>query len=272
METRSLESQLTEIKALGRKALVPYFMGGWPDRRRFLKMLRAAVEAGADAVEVGLAHSDPVADGPVIQRAGRQVLDRGVRPDDVFDAVAEVASDLAVPLILMTYANMVLRPCAASFLGRAADAGFTGLVLPDLPIEEWDRVQDQGMALIPFVAPTTNPERLSRAARAAQGFVYLVSVTGVTGSRPKEEFDIAPTVTALRRETDLPLYAGFGVASARQAARAAEQADGVIVGSALISSASGADNPAAAVGTLLKSMRTALDRKPGREAVKGGES
>jgi len=264
MKPLELETALLRIKEAGRKALVPYFMGLWPDRAAFQELLAAAGRSGATAVEVGLPFTDPVADGPSIQAAGQAVLDRGATAERVFDAVAEVAPACRAPLVLMTYANPVLRAGASRFLARAADAGFQGLIVPDLPSIEAHDLRQQaslaGLALVGMAAPNTPAHRLERIARSARGFVYLVSVTGVTGARANLAVELDGVVAGLRRATDLPVYVGFGVSGPEAARRAARQADGVIVGSALIDRVrSNGRAPADAVGQLLRDMRVALD-------------
>ncbi len=264
IERIKLGSRLRELRASGRKLLLPFFTAGYPDMPTFSALLRAAEESGADAIEIGLPFSDPLADGPAIQLSSTVALKQGVSIDTALTAAGE--SETAVPLITMTYINPVLACGAERFARQAGQAGIGGAIFPDLPLGEEGAVgaalAAEGIDLIRLVAPTTPDERIARICQAAQGFVYLVSVAGVTGSRSSLPEDLREFVQRVRRHTDLPLLIGFGISTPALAAEAAALADGVIVGSALVNLIKDAASPEAAVqsvSSLLNQMRRAMD-------------
>jgi len=253
-----------------RAALMPYLMGGFPDLAGSRAIGEAGADNGADVVELGVPFSDPLADGPVIQQAGAAALAAGA----TLDAVLGVAEALAarLPVVLMTYANLVLARGPEAFAASAAQAGASGLIVPDLPLEEAPPVlaacDAAGLALVPLVAPTTPDERLARIGAQARGFVYTVSLTGTTGERAALASAFADVVARARARTSVPVALGFGIATPEQAAQAAAAgADGVIVGSRLVRAAaeaaageggSGGRDPAAAVGELVAGFAAAL--------------
>ncbi|MCC7478012.1 tryptophan synthase subunit alpha [bacterium] len=264
---KSLGTHLQELRASGRKLLLPFFTAGYPDMPTFSALLSAAEAAGADAIEIGLPFSDPLADGPAIQLSSTEALKQGVTIEAALKAAAGAGTK--APLITMTYINPVLACGAGSFAIQAAAAGISGAIFPDLPLGEEGAVgaalAQQGIDLIRLVAPTTPDERIARICQAAQGFVYLVSVAGVTGARTGLPEDLPAFVQRVRRHTDLPLLIGFGISTPALAAEAAALADGVIVGSALVNLISSAASPQAAVDNvsqLLSEMRGALDSLP----------
>jgi tryptophan synthase alpha chain len=220
-----------------RAALMPYLMGGYPDVAGSLHFGTAFTEAGADVIELGVPFSDPLADGPVIQAAGEEALRAGATFDGVVDGVA---SELArrVPLVLMCYANPILARGVDATAGRLAESGIAGLIVPDLPVDEAGELLEAcdraGVALVPLVAPTTTPERIEQAADSARGFVYVVSVTGVTGERNELPPDLEDVVARVRKAASVPVAVGFGIATPAQAARVARIADGVIIGTRLV--------------------------------------
>jgi tryptophan synthase alpha chain len=220
-----------------RAALMPYLMGGHPDVDTSRACLEAAIEAGADLIELGIPFSDPLADGPVIHEAGTIALGGGVRPSDVLELCKEVSG--RVPVLLMVYANVVLSQ--DDFVKRAADAGAAGLIVPDLPHEEAaglrDACSEAGLALIPLVAPTTTEELLRQIGRDASGFVYAVSLVGTTGERGELPPGLAELVDRIRGATQVPVAVGFGISTAEQARAVGELADGVIVGSRVVRAA-----------------------------------
>ena len=227
------------FSASGRHAaLMPYLMGGYPDVAASLRIGEAFADAGADLIEIGVPFSDPLADGPVIQAAGQLALERGA----TFDAVLEqVASPLGqrLPVVLMCYANVVLAHGPETVVQRLAACSVAGLIVPDLPAEEAGELRalcdGQGVALVPLVAPTTQPEGLARIAAVARGFAYVVSVTGVTGERGELPAELESVIERVRAAgADVPIAVGFGIATPEQAARVADIADGVIIGSRLV--------------------------------------
>lgn len=245
----------------GRAAFIPFMTAGYPDPETFIDLITGLAGAGADVIEIGLPFSDPLADGPVIQAAGRTVLDAGLRMDNVFDLTARAAGLVDCPLVLMTYYNPVLARGLAEFARRAAAAGAAGVIIPDLPPEEagpWrTAAQAAGLETIVMVAPTTTDERLAVILQAARGFVYYVSTTGVTGSGMEVSRDLKAGLDRLKGLTDLPVAVGFGVAVADTAAQLAALADGVIVGSALVKAA--ADGTGTALD-LARCLAGAMDR------------
>lgn len=253
------------VRAEGRGALIPYLTAGFPTPAVSLDALRAAASAGADVVEVGVPFSDPLADGPTIQRSTQAALEQGVDVAGVLELVRR--ADLAVPVVLMTYANPVLAYGVEAFLRDAAAAGAAGVLLTDLPagadpaLER--QVADSPLALIRLVAPTTSDARIREAVARATGFVYLISRLGVTGARASVPADLAGYVARVRRATALPIAVGFGLSTASQAERAAQVADGVVVGSALVE-ALGAGGPEA-VAALVRDLAAAVRR--GRHAA-----
>jgi tryptophan synthase alpha chain len=229
-----LEAALRTVRERGGRAFVPYVTGGMPGvDAAFLRDLAAA---GADAIEVGLPFSDPVMDGGVIQEASRRALEAGARTSDVLALVAEAG--LSVPVAVMTYLNPVLRRGVGAFLHEAARAGVTGLIVPDLPVDEAGEVaaacRDAGVAPVLLAAPGSPSDRLRAIASAAGGFVYCVATYGVTGVRERLAGTAEELVAALRPMTDLPLLVGVGIGTPEQAGEAVAFADGVIVGSALV--------------------------------------
>ncbi len=250
-------------EAEGSAALMPYMMGGYPDLKRSREVGRAYVAGGADLIELGVPYSDPLADGPVIHAAGTAALGMGVKVADILRLGEQLAAD--VPVVLMTYANIVRRPGFETFVGRLRDAGISGLIVPDLPIgEEADPAiaacDAAGVAFVPLVAPTTDPERVAEVQRAARGFLYAVSVTGTTGERQSLSDQFATVVGKARAGSPVPVGLGFGIGNGQQAAEAAAAgADGVIVGSRLVRAA-GEDDPARAVADVMADLSRGLGR------------
>jgi tryptophan synthase alpha chain len=218
---------------------MPYLMGGHPDLVTSRACIGAAVEAGADLIELGIPFSDPLADGPVIHAAGSAALAAGVKPRDVLALCEEAAG--RVPVLLMVYANLVLAHGGDDFVRRAAAAGAAGLIVPDLPHDESGAVREAcdaaGLALVPLVAPTTPDERLRAIGEDARGFVYAVSLTGTTGERGELPPGLPELVGRVRRTTELPVAVGFGISTEQQARTVGDVADGVIVGSRVVRAA-----------------------------------
>jgi tryptophan synthase alpha chain len=239
-------------------ALMPYLMGGHPDLDGSREAGLAAAAAGADLIELGIPFSDPLADGPVIHAAGTEALARGATPHGVLRVCEDVAG--RVPVVLMVYVNLVMAAGAEAFALRAAAAGASGLIVPDLPHEEAAEVRAacdaEGLALVPLVAPTTTPELVADIGADARGFVYAVSLTGTTGERSELAPAVSETVARVRGATDLPVAVGFGISTVEQARTVAEVADGVVVGSRLVRAAS--EGGSTAVGALVGELAEAL--------------
>lgn len=247
------------LREARRVALIPYVTAGFPTRDASLAALRMLEARGADFVEVGIPFSDPLADGPVIQRSTQQALDAGMTVAGMLELVRE--ADLSIPVIAFGYLNPLLAYGLERFLANACDAGVSGLLLTDLPVGEdaglETTLRQSGLARIPLVAPTTTDDRLSRTLAGAQGFVYLIARLGVTGAPTDLDDAVAATVTRVRAATTLPIALGFGIGSGPQAAVAARFADGVVVGSALVERL--ADGVAAAA-ELVDELRAAIDQ------------
>jgi tryptophan synthase alpha chain len=244
-----------------RAALMPYLMGGFPDAATATEIGRAYADGGADLVELGVPFSDPLADGPVIHEAGTAALRAGATVEGTFVQCEALAA--RVPVVLMCYANLVLARGAEAFVRRLADAGGSGLIVPDLPLEEAPAILEAcdavGVALVPLVAPTTPDERLRRIGDRARGFLYTVSVVGTTGERAALADRFEAIVTRAKAATSVPVALGFGSATPAQARQAADAgADGVIVGSRLVRAAGEADDPARAVRELVNSLADGL--------------
>ena len=219
------------------KAFIAFVTCGDPDLETTGAVVREMVKNGADLIELGIPFSDPTAEGPVIQGANLRALNGGVTTDQIFEFVKELRRDVSVPMVFMTYANVVFSYGAERFIGTCRVIGMVGLILPDRPYEEKEEFQPIcrrfGLELISLIAPTSE-NRIARIAGEAEGFVYLVSSLGVTGMRSEIKTDLTSIVEAIRRNTDIPCAIGFGISTPEQAARMSDLADGVIVGSAIV--------------------------------------
>ena len=219
------------------KAFIAFVTCGDPDLETTGAVVREMVKNGADLIELGIPFSDPTAEGPVIQGANLRALNGGVTTDQIFEFVKELRRDVSVPMVFMTYANVVFSYGAERFISTCRKIGMDGLILPDLPYEEKEEFQPIcrrfGLELISLIAPTSE-NRIARIAGEAEGFVYLVSSLGVTGMRSEIKTDLTSIVEAIRRNTDIPCAIGFGISTPEQAARMSDLADGVIVGSAIV--------------------------------------
>ncbi len=234
-----IATRFAKLKAEGRGALVTYLQAFDPDRATSLEILRGLPAAGADIIEIGVPFSDPMADGPSIQKAGLRALKAGATVPGVLDLVREIrATEAETPIVLMGYYNPVMSYGVDRFCADAAAAGVDGLIIVDVPPEEADEVEPHcrahGLDLIRLIAPTTDEARLPRVLGATTGFIYYVSITGITGTRSADYASLAPAVAALKRHTELPVAIGFGIRSPEQAAIAASVADGAVVGTALV--------------------------------------
>ncbi len=234
-----LASTFAALRAQGRRALIPFLVAGDPTLDATAAYLDCFASSGADVLEIGVPFSDPIADGPVNQRAAQRALAGGTTLRDVLDLAVRVRPRLAQPIVLLSYYNPILRLGLEAFSRRAADAGVDGVVVPDLPPEEGDLLraaaEPNGLDVIFLAAPTSTDERLARVAASSRGFIYCVSLTGVTGVRNDVAADVGGLVGRLRQHTDLPICVGFGVSTPEHARQVAEVADGVIVGSAIVS-------------------------------------
>ena len=221
----------------GKKAFIAFITCGDPDIETTAEIVRAAVRGGADLIELGIPFSDPTAEGPVIQGANLRALSGGITTDKVFSLVEDLRKDVTVPLVFMTYANVVFSYGTERFCKRAAQVGMDGIILPDVPFEEkgeFDEIcRQNGLDLISLIAPTSH-ERIAQIAKDARGFIYIVSSLGVTGVRSEITTDIGAMVRIVRENTDVPCAVGFGISTPQQAAAMAAVSDGAIVGSAII--------------------------------------
>ena len=219
------------------KAFIPFVTCGDPDLETTAAIVRAMAANGADLIELGIPFSDPTAEGPVIQGANIRALAGGVTTDKVFDLVREVRRDVTVPMVFMTYANVVYSYGAEKFIATCKDVGIQGLILPDIPFEEKEEFLDlchtYGVDLVSLVAPTS-ADRIAMIAREAEGFLYIVSSLGVTGTRTEISTDLDSIVKVVRENTDTPCAIGFGISTPEQCAKMGAIADGAIVGSAIV--------------------------------------
>jgi tryptophan synthase alpha chain len=244
-----------------RAALMPYMMGGFPDPESSRRIAAAYAEGGADLVELGVPFSDPLADGPVIHAAGTAALAAGVTLPQVLEIGHGIAE--RIPVILMCYANPIFTRGLDRFADALLAAGISGLIVPDLPLEETSGVlqacDERGLALVPLVAPTTPDDRMARIGARARGFLYTVSVTGTTGERVHLDGALAEVLGRAKASTEVPVAVGFGIGNGRQAAAAVDAgADGVIVGTRLVRAAAEGDDPVAAVAEVLEELAGAL--------------
>ena len=246
------------------KAFIPFITCGDPDLETTAAAIRAMAANGADLIELGIPFSDPTAEGPVIQGANLRALKAGTTTDKVFDLVREVRRDVAIPMVFMTYANVVFSYGAERFLSTCAAIGIDGMILPDLPYEEKDEFaplcRRYGVDLISMIAPTSE-NRIAMIAKEAEGFLYIVSSLGVTGTRSEIRTDLASIVKVVRENTKTPCAIGFGISTPEQAAKMAGIADGAIVGSAIIKLLEQYGTAAPEqIGAYVKSMKDAVRR------------
>jgi tryptophan synthase alpha chain len=259
-----IEATFARLRARGERALVPYVCAGDPSLDVTARLVAEAARRGADLIEVGLPFSDPLADGPVIQRAGARALARGTSLYRLLPVLAEVTASVTTPLLLMTYLNPLHRYGLEAVARDLAKAGVAGLIVPDLPVDESGPLEHaaraNGLDLVAMAAPTSGPARLRRIARAARGFVYLVPLTGLTGERTDLPSDLVRLVRDLRAVTTKPVCVGFGISTPAQVAAVVRHADGAIVGSAivrLVESLEGAADLVARVGGFVAELKAA---------------
>ncbi len=244
------------------KAFIAFVTCGDPDLETTKNVVIEAEKNGADLIELGIPFSDPTAEGPVIQGANIRALNGGVTTDKIFDFVKDVRLSVSVPMVFMTYANVVFSYGAEKFISTCSDIGIDGLILPDLPFEEREEFlpicNKYGVDLISLIAPTSE-NRIAMITKEAEGFIYIVSSLGVTGTRTKIETDVASIVNVVRENTDIPCAIGFGISTPEQAKKMASVSDGAIVGSAIVKIIEkyGKNSPQY-VGEYVKSMKDAL--------------
>jgi tryptophan synthase alpha chain len=261
-ESDPLARRFAAWRGLGRRALIPYITAGYPEPGMTVKILHAMADAGADVIELGVPFSDPVADGPTIQRSSQRALEHGVTIDDVLRMLATFRRSSAVPVVLFSYLNPIVAYGVERFIADAVAAGAEGILITDLPVGADPAMERQfhesPLSFIRLVAPTTRPDRLDAIAAAAQGFVYYVGNMGVTGARATLRAETLREVAALRQRFDIAFAVGFGVSTPEHAREIAGVAEGVIVGSALIDALD--SGGVAAMAALLRDMREAIGR------------
>jgi tryptophan synthase alpha chain len=261
-----------ELRARNRKAFIPFITAGDPDLETSTLLVRRLVASGASIVEAGFPYSDPIADGPVIQASYTRALAKGLRPDDIFAWAKGLTGEpgcASVPLVGMVSYSLIHRRGKSGFLDAAMQAGFSGLIVPDLPIDEAEglaaEAAQRDLKLIQLVTPTTPPDRAARIVRLSTGFVYVVSITGITGERDRLPEQLLDQLRRLRQETDLPLCVGFGVSKPEHARMLREHVDGIIVGSAIVRRLEQAGSKATEIiveeiGELVRSLTNALSQ------------
>ncbi|HET6982613.1 MAG TPA: tryptophan synthase subunit alpha [Myxococcaceae bacterium] len=254
-----LEQTLAAARSAGRRSLIVYLCAGDPDLAATERLVPALAEAGADVIELGVPFSDPLADGPTIQAAAERALRSGTTLAGILDLVERLRRQgCEVPLVLMGYMNPIVRMGVEAFVARSAEAGVDGFIVPDLPLEEAGELADsatpRGLSLVLLAAPTTPPERLKRIGERTRGFLYFVSITGVTGARAALPADLPARLDAVKAASAAPVAVGFGISAPEQARALAEHADAVVVGSALVAeiarSGGKIDGPVALVRSL----------------------
>lgn len=227
-----------ELKQKGHKAFIPFITCGFPDMGSFMRIFEILDRCGSDIIEIGIPFSDPLADGPVIQKTSKTAIDNGINTDSVFEAISQIRSKSSIPIVLLVYYNMVYVYGIERFLTAAGKAGVNGLIIPDLPLEEFKACSgyfdSSGIDNIMIASLTSDISRLSDIGRAGRGFVYCVSLKGVTGARDGLSGELEGFLEGLRTVTDLPLALGFGLSSAGQVVKIKDKCDGIIMGSKLL--------------------------------------
>ncbi len=248
-----IERAINAANTAGRPALVAFITAGYPDREGFADRLRA-IAREADVIEIGVPFTDPMADGVAIQNASRKALQNGVNLRWILEVVKEVSPELDTPLILMGYLNPLLRFGIGRLAAAARSAGVAGFIVPDLPLEECavfrGALENEGMALVQLVTPVSSAERLRALCEASSGFVYAVTVTGITGSDVQSQDALNDYLARVRKVSSIPVCAGFGIARAEQVRALAGHADGVVVGTALIEALDRGEDPAELLAAL----------------------
>ncbi len=262
-----IQSAFEKLKQQQRKALIPFITAGDPSPRLTVPLMHALVEAGGDVIELGVPFSDPMADGPTIQRASERALKHGVSLRSVLDMVAEFRQqDVSTPVVLMGYGNPIEAMGWEAFAKRCQEVGVDGVLTVDFPPEEsheaFTHLEAHGLAPIFLLAPTTRDERIAEVAKLARGYVYYVSLKGVTGAGNLDTADIAQKMPQLRKHITLPIGVGFGIRDAATAQAVARLCDGVVVGSRIVQEVerSNEQNVVANIGTLVRELRQAIDQ------------
>jgi tryptophan synthase alpha chain len=257
-----IASTFESLKKEGRKAFVGYVMAGYPSAEAARGLAEGLLKQGADLLEIGVPFSDPLADGPVIQKASEKSLEQGTTLKDALDLAAALRHESAKPLLIMTYYNPVLSLGLGVFAARAASSGVDGVIIPDLPPEEAgpmkEALRGKHVAMIFLAAPNSTPARLKKVASVAEGFIYFVSVTGVTGSDKGLDEQLGETIRQLRKLTALPLAIGFGVSTPEKARAAAGLSDGVVVASAVIREFQEQNDPYVAMSKALQTAKVLI--------------
>jgi tryptophan synthase alpha chain len=260
----------SETRRQQRAAFMPYFSLGFPTRELSLEIVRAICRCGADLVELGIPFSDPLADGPTIQHSTQIAIQQGMHVSGCLEQVSSLRKEgVEVGILMMGYYNPILAYGLKSFVEDSAQAGVDGFIVPDLPVEEAGELaalsHDQGLALVPFIAPTTPDRRMVEIVNSASGFLYLVSLTGVTGERSSLSPDLKTFIERVRSKTKLPLAVGFGISTPEQAHAVGAMAEGVIVGSALIRVVAESPHPVKAAEDFVAALRHGLEAVPTAE-------
>ena len=233
-----IDARFHDLAEADQAAFIPFFTAGDPSLEITRRLLQEAESAGADLIELGFPYSDPIADGPTIQDSYHRALERGVRVDRVFDTVAEARESCTLPIVAMISYSLVFRMGMTAFIEQARDAGLDGATIPDLPVEEaaahFEAAEERDFRLICFVTPATVRERRQMVVRNAAGFIYYIAVRGITGERTGLPEDLVDNIRALKELTSVPVAVGFGISQPEHARAVAHQADGVIVGSAIV--------------------------------------
>ena len=248
----------TALRADGDLKLVPYLMAGHPNKKRSLEMAKRIAASGVAAIELGIPHSDPLADGPVIQKAGQAALEHGMTVGGSLEIAAAVAEE-GVPVVLMSYINPILAYDPRKFAAQAAQAKVAGVIVPDMPIEEAEPVagwlRAASLDTIFMVAPTTNDSRLEAVCERSTGFVYCVTLTGITGARADLPEGLQALIASVRKHTELPVAAGFGISKPEHMKALRGIADAAVVGSAVVAEVEAGRDPSILVRSLLKACR-----------------